>query len=122
MLRALSRDANKMAMTNWNNAYDKMLQTNAQNFGQQQQNYTNTNDFQQQQIQNYGDIANRGLSATGTNQGLQQGYNNAINQNLLGIGQSQAQGNIAKGNLFNSVASGLGQNLAGGITSIWGAK
>jgi len=119
-LKALSNNANKMAMTNWNDAYQQMLNTNAQNFGQQQQNYQNTTDYQQQQIGNFGNIANRGLSAVGTNQGLQAGYNQGINQNFNAIAGNEMAGWGQKGGIFDKAAGGLGDNLAGAITSIWG--
>ena len=119
MLRALSNNANKMAMTNYNNAYNQMLQSNQQNFGQQQQNYTNLNDYQQQQIANYGNLANLGLSANTANQGLQQGYNTGINANYGAIGASQASGNAAKGGLWNNLANTAADTISQAIPSMW---
>lgn len=122
MLRALSNNANKMAQTNWNNAATQQLAANNQNFGQQQQLYDNTNNYQQQQIDNYGNVANRGVGAASTQEGLLQGYNNTINSNLLGIGESQAGAQMAKGNLWGKLVDTTGKNLSTGITSIWGNK
>jgi hypothetical protein len=119
-LKALSADASKRAQTSWNDQYQNLLNTNAQNFGQQQQNYQNTNDYQQQQIGNFGNIANRGLSAVGANQGLQAGYNQGINQNFNAIAGNEMAGWGTKGGIFDKAAGGFGDNLAGAITSIWG--
>lgn len=96
--KALSNNANKMAMTNYNEAYQKMLDTNAQKFNQGQQLYTNATDYQQQQI------ANKGNAATLALQGLSAGSQVA----------SGYRGNIS--NLYGNMAAtalDIGQNKAG---------
>lgn len=120
MLKALSNNANSMAMTNYNNAYQQMLGTNQQNFGQQQQQYQNNTDFQQQQIGNYAGLAGQGLQATGANQQLQAGYNQGINQNYNNMASNAMQGWAKKGDIFNGTATSLGNNVGGAISSIFG--
>lgn len=120
MLKALSNNANKMAMTNYNNAYNQMLQSNQQNFGQQQQNYQNLNDYQQQQIQNYGNLAQLGLTANTANQQLQQGYNKDINSNYGDIAANQQSGYNAKAGIWGNMMQGLGDGLGASISNIWG--
>lgn len=119
MMKALSNNANKMAMTNYNNAYNQMLQSNKQNFDQQQQQYANTTDYDQSQITNYGNMANMGLTANTANQGLQQQYNSGINTNYGAIGASQASGNAAKGGMWNNFANSAGDTISQAIPSMW---
>lgn len=100
--KALSANTANLAMTNYNNAYNQMLQSNNQTFNQQQQNYTNNNDYQQQQIQNYGTLANTGLSANNSNQQLQSGYNSGINSDYQGQAEAAWNTNASKAKNFNS--------------------
>lgn len=113
MQKAIADNAAKMGLTAWNNAAAQNLAANQANFGQQQQNYQNTTDYQQQQIGNYGNIANRGLQSQNALQGLLGNYNTGINQNYLNMGQAalgtaQSQGNIFS-NMFRDVGTGLSQ-------------
>ena len=121
-LKALSNNANKMAMTNYNDAYNQMINTNAQNFGQGQQLYQNNTDYQQQQIGNLGNIANRGLQANTANQGIQQGYNNKIAGQYNDLGSGLANLANQKGAIENSMWSGAGNTAGGMASSIWGKK
>lgn len=122
MLKALAQNAGKQAAGSWNDAYNQMLQANNQNFGQQQQQYQNTNEFQQQQIGNFGDVANRGLSAVGQNQNLAGQYNAGINQNYNNIAANEMSGWGKKGQIFNDTATALGNNIGGGISSSFGGQ
>lgn len=108
MMKALSNNANKFAQTNWNNAFSQMQDAANTNFGQQQQQYQNTTDFDQSQIQNKMGLSGTGLTATSTNQGNQLGYNTGINDNYNAIANARMAGNAAKGSLFNSAISGKG--------------
>lgn len=118
MQRAISADANQRAQTGWNDAYNQMLQANNQNFQQGQTQYQNQTDFDQSQINNLGGIADRGLSAVGTNQGLQQGYNFGVNQNFGNMANTAMGVNAVKGQLWNDTATGVG-NSAGNMFSSW---
>lgn len=118
MQRAISADANTRAQGSWNDAYNQMLQANNQNFGQQQQQYQNQTGYDQSQIENLGDIASRGLSAVGANQGLQQGYAQGINQNFGNMANTAMGVNAVKGQLWNDTATGVG-NSAGNMFSSW---
>lgn len=118
MLKALQANSQKLAQGGWNDAYNQMLQANAQNFGQQQQNYANTTDFQQQQIGNLGNLANRGLSAVGQNQSQNLAYNQGINANYGDIANAAYSTGANKANIFGQTASGLGnigKNFLGGL-------
>lgn len=120
LAKALSNNANKMAMTNYNNAYQQMLDTGNQNFGQQNTIYGNKTAYDQSQIGNYGNLANIGLQATGTNQGLQYQYNNGINQNYGDIAASQQSGYNQKGKTSGDMWNNIGSSLSSGITSLFG--
>jgi hypothetical protein len=131
MLRALSNNAVNQASTNWNNAYQQMLDAKKTNFSQQQQQYTNNNDFQQQQIANNAGLMNTGLSAVGKNADLASLYNGRINDNLIGLGTTQANAWGKKGQIFSDAAGGIIDNAGnlvgaiagsdGGISGIGGA-
>ena len=118
MQRAISADAVNRANTNWNDAYNQMLQANAQNFGQQQQQYQNQTAYDQSQIENLGALANRGLLAVGGNQGINQGYIQGINQNYGNLANAALGVKSAQGQLFNNTATNFGNNLGGLFSQI----
>lgn len=117
LAKALAANTANLAMTNYNNAYNQMLQGNNQTFNQEQQNYQNNNDYQQQQIQNYGNLANLGLSANTANQQLQHGYNTGINADYQGQAETAWNTNAAKAKNFNSGINNMFGNLANGQSS-----
>lgn len=117
LAKALAANTANLAMTNYNNAYNQMLQGNNQTFNQQQQNYQNNNDYQQQQIQNYGNLANMGLSANNANQQLQQGYNTGINTDYQGQAETAWNTNAAKAKNFNSGINNTFGNIANSQSS-----
>lgn len=121
LAKALSNNANKMAMTNWNNAYQQQLAANNQNFNQANTNWQNNATVQQNNVSNWQNLANMGLSATQGNQANQLAYNQNLNQNRMGLGDNQMSGWNAKGKVFNDTSTGFGNNLGGGITSVAGA-
>ena len=105
LLKAISNNANQMAQTNWNNAAGQQLAANNQNFGQGQQQYENNTNYQQQQIGNYGGIANRGLQSQSALQGQLGQYNTGINQNYNNMAD-QAMGVAGqRANIFNNTAN-----------------
>jgi hypothetical protein len=116
MEKALSNNANQMAQTNYNNAYSQMLSGNNLTNTQQNTNAQNTNNFTQQQVGNFGQLAGLGLNATSSNQGLQAGYNSGINSNFGDIAVDQQSGYNALGKNANNTATNAG-NSAGGILS-----
>lgn len=111
MQKAIADNAAKMGLTAWNSAAGNALAANQANFGQQQQNYQNLTDYQQQQIGNYGNIANRGLQSQNALQGLLGQYNTGINQNYTGIADAALGVNAAKGNIWYNTMRDLGTGL-----------
>jgi len=111
MQKAIADNAAKMGLTAWNNAAAQNLAANQANFGQQQQNYANTTDYQQQQIGNYGNIANRGLQSQNALQGLLGNYNTGINQNYLNMGQAALGTAQNQGDIWRNTAGNLGKQL-----------
>lgn len=107
LAKALSNNASKLAMTNYNNAYQQMLDTNNQNFVQQQQLFNNN----QQNISNYQNLANTGLTATNANQQLQQQYNSGINQDYENMGTTGYNTNASKALNYNSGVNNMFGNL-----------
>ena len=110
MLKALSDNSNKMAMVNYNNAYEQMLKTGDQNFTQGQQIYKNNTDFDQSQIGNYLDIGKVGEAAAANLGTTNLGYDTDINSSYKDIGNSNAGGDYLKG-LSNSAATQQTGNL-----------
>lgn len=111
LARALSNNAQKYAQTYWTQAQQNQLAAKNQNFNQQDINYQRNNQYQQDQINNYGNIATRGLTATGANQNLQSIYNQGINNNLLDMGNAGSTAQYNKGKVFQDTANTVGNNL-----------
>jgi hypothetical protein len=114
MMKALSDNANKMAMTNYNNAYQQMLDTGTQKFGQEQQQYTNKTGYDQSQINNYQNLMNAGETAAANTGTTNLQYNNNLNQAYENLGQSNAGAEITKGNIGATSSQNSG-NLIGGM-------
>lgn len=121
LAKALGNQAQDYAMKNYNNAYQQMLDTGNQSFGQQQQIYGNKTAFDQAQIGNYGNLAQLGLGATGTSQGLMNDYNKGINQNYNDIANAMMSSEVSKGKNSSNLFGGIGNALGSGITSLFGA-
>lgn len=122
LAKALGNQAQDYAMKNYNNAYQQMLDTGNQAFGQENTIYGNKTAYDQSQIGNYGNLAQMGLGATGTSQGLLGNYNNQINQNYGDIANAMMSGSVQKGRNTGNMFTGMGSDLASGITSIFGGK
>ena len=112
MLKALSDNANKMAMTNYNNAYQQMLDTGTQNFNQGQQVYSNKTNYDQSQIGNYQNLMNAGESAAANTGNTNLQYSNNLNQAYENLGQSNAGAEVGKGNIAATSSQNTG-NLIG---------
>jgi len=121
LAKALSNNANKMAMTNYNNAYQQMLGTNQQNYGLANQSFQNLFNTQNQNMANYGNLANMGLQATNANQNLLGQYNTGIG-NIYGNWGTNIQSNANnKAGVGNAQATGMGNSFLSGISSMYGA-
>lgn len=120
LARALSNNASQMAITNWNNAAAQQQGANAQNFGQASSEWSNNKAAQDANLGHWSNLANMGLQATGANQNLQGQYNTGINENWLKQADATQGAWNSKGKIFNDTATGFGNNIGGGITSIWG--
>lgn len=112
MMRALSENANKLAMTNYNNAYDQMLKTGDQTFNQGQQQYTNKTAYDQSQIDNLQRLASMGVGAASNMGSINQNYDNNLDQSYKDWGTSNAGGTMARGNIQATAAQNSG-NIAG---------
>lgn len=119
MLKALQTNANKLAQGSWNDAYSNMLNTANLNFGQQQQQYQNKTGFDQSQIENWGNLANRGLQAVGQNQANQLAYNQGINANYGDLANAANAAAVGQGNIWNNTANSLG-NLGANAFNFFG--
>ena len=122
LARALSNNANKMAMTNYNNAFQQQMGANQQNFGLANQQFQNNFNAQNQNMQNYQNLANMGMQATQGNQANQLAYNQGISNNYINQAAAQQSGWNAKGQIFNNTANATANNVTGGIGSIFGGK
>lgn len=113
LAKALANNAQKMAMTNWNNAAQQQFQANNQNFAQNKS-------AQDANVANWSGLAQQGLQATGQNQQLQGQYNSGINQNFMNQGDAMQSGWNAKGKIFNDTSKDLGDTVSGGIMKVFG--
>lgn len=120
MMRALSENANKLAMTNYNNAFDQMMKVGDQRFSQGQQIYANKTGYDQSQIDNQQRLANMGATAAANagQQSLQ--YDNNIDQSYKDWGASDAGGAVLRGNIAatgnqntGNIAGQMAQNIVG---------
>lgn len=112
MLKALSDNANKMAMTNYNTAYQQALDTGTQNFNQGQQIYSNKTAYDQSQIGNYQNLMNTGENAASNLGTTNLGYDNSLNQSFQALGNSNAGGDYLKGQSNAATAQQTG-NIVG---------
>lgn len=132
LAKALSTDASNRAMTNYNTAYQQMLDTGNQAFNQENQNYLNNEQFKNTQTQNYADLAKLGSSnlanysqgAAGYNNGINAGYENmATTAGNIGSAQaknSNAMWNGVGGALTGALGTAAGlSNLFSGTGSLW---
>lgn len=121
LARALSNNANKMAMTNWNNAFQQQLGTNQQNYNQAANQWSQSKSAQDSNVANYAGLTNTGLQATSGNQANQLAYNQGINQNYVNQADAMQSGWNAKGQIFNNTANAFGKGLSGLVGGIFGS-
>lgn len=121
LAKALSNNANQMAMTNYNNAYNQMLNTNQQNYGLANQSWQNNFNAQNQNVANYSNLTNLGLNATNSNQNLLGQYNSGINQDYMTWGNTLQNNANNKAGVGGAQATSMGNGIGSGIASIYGA-
>lgn len=122
LAKALSNNASKMAMTNWNNAYQQQLNANAQNFGQANQNFQNQKSVLDSNVANYQGLTNTGLQATSGNQTNQLAYNKDINENYLkNAANAQEVWNTKAGIFDKGINRTIGSAIPG-LSSIFGGN
>lgn len=109
LAKALSANASNLAMTNYNNAYNQMLQGNNQTFNQQQTNYTNDTNYQNQIYKDTSGLATQGLDANNTSGQINNAYGNSILGGYEGIGNAYNNMYTGIGNSQNSAWNAAGQ-------------
>ena len=108
LAKALAANSQNMASQEYQNAYNRYLAQNQQDFGQQQQIYNNQTQNYQTQLAGYGNLMNTGLQATQGTTSAAQGYGSAINQNY---------GNAA--NLAYNSGADRASAIGGGMKSLF---
>jgi len=121
MLKALSDNANKMAMTNYNEAFNQMLGAGKLNFDQGQQIYTNKTVYDQSQIDNNQRLMNTGVTANTSLGNISQAYDKDINTAYTDLGNSMAGGDYLKGRSANAATQQSGNLLAKGSQDLIGS-
>ena len=121
MLKALSDNANKMAMTNYNEAFIQALNAGKLNFDQDQQIYTNKTNFDQSQIDNNQRLLASGLAANTSLGNISQAYDKDINTAYTDLGNSMAGGDYLKGRSANAATQQSGNLLAKGSQDLIGS-
>lgn len=122
LAKALSNNASKMAMTNWNTAYNQQLQANQQNFGQANQNFQNQKSVLDANVANYQGLANTGLQATQGNQANQLAYNQDINENYIDNAKNAQETWNTKAGIFDKGVNRTVSAAMPGIASIFGGR
>lgn len=122
LAKALSNNASKMAMTNWNNAYNQQLGANQQNFAQANQNFQNQKGVLDTNVANYQGLTNTGLQATSGNQSNQLAYNQGINQNYMDNAKNAQETWNTKAGIFDKGVNRTVSSAMPGIASIFGGK
>ena len=117
LAKSLAANSQNMASEEYANTYDRYLKQNQQDFGQQQQLFTNDQNQWQQQLAGWQNLANMGLDATGTTGNIGLGYTNAYNTNL----NNQAQlGYQSATDRAAAIGGGL-KSAFSGLSSLYGA-
>lgn len=120
LAKALSNNASKMAMTNWNTAYNQQLNANNQNFNQGQQLWQNNKSVQDSNIANLQGLTNVGLQGTQANQGNQLAYNQSINSNYIDNAKNAQEAWNTKAGIFDKGVNRTVSAAIPGISAIFG--
>lgn len=116
LAKALASNSQNMASEEYSNAYNRYLQQNQQDFGQQQQLWNNANQNWQTQLGGYQSLMGQGLNATSTTGSLANNYANAYNNNLMNQASFNYNGLAERG-----AALGGGLNaFTSGVSSLLG--
>lgn len=113
--RALNANSQNMAQKAYQNAFDRYLAQNQQDFGQGQQIFQNQTGNYQTQLGGYQNLMGTGLQAAGTTGGISAGIGSGVNQNYMQQGQTAAE--MAR-QRADAIAGGI-SGATSGISSLF---
>lgn len=113
--KALTNNAQSMAQKAYQNAFDRYLKQNEQDFGQQQQIYQNQTGNYLTQLGGYQNLMGQGLNAAGTTGGLSSSFGSGVNQNYLAQAANAMQNARDRADAFSGGLSGA----VSGISSLF---
>lgn len=118
--KALQANSANLAQTAYSNAYNRYLQQNSQDFGQQQQLYNNQTDNWKTQMSGWGNLANMGQSAVNSTTQAGLGYNNSVNGAYQNWGNQYLDMASAKAGNMRDTSSGVSAGLGSAAKNVWG--
>lgn len=113
--RAIAGNTQNLAQKAYQNAFDRYLKQNEQDFGQGQQIFQNQTGNYQTQLGGYSNLMGTGLEAAGTTGGISANLGSGVNQNFMQQGQTAAE--IAR-QRADAMAGGI-SGFSSGISSLF---
>lgn len=115
LARAIAGNTQSLSQKAYQNAFDRYLKQNEQDFGQGQQLFQNQSQNYQTQLGGYNNLMGSGLQAAGTTGGISANLGAGVNQNYLQQGQTAAE--MAR-QRADALAGGL-SGFTSGISSLF---
>ncbi len=111
MGKALQANAANLAGQQYQNAFQRYLAQNQQDFGQQQQQFANQTDNWKTRLGGYGNLAQAGQQAAGTSGQLGLGYGQGVMSGYQNWGNQIKDNYQQRGAVTGVVNKGAGQDL-----------
>lgn len=115
LARAIAGNTQSLAQKAYQNAFDRYLKQNEQDFGQGQQIFQNQTGNYQTQLGGYQNLMGTGLQAAGTTGGISANLGAGVNQNLMQQAQTAAEASRQRA---DALAGGL-SGFTSGISSLF---
>jgi len=111
MGKALQANAANLAGQQYQNAFQRYLAQNQQDFGQQQQQFANQTDNWKTRLGGYGNLAQAGQQAAGTSGQLGLGYGHGVMIGYQNWGNQMLQNAGDRAGVMGKTISGAGKDL-----------
>ena len=117
--KALQANAANLAGQQYQNAFQRYLSQNQQDFGQQQQQFQNAQDTWKTRLGGYQGMAQQGQQAAGTTGQLGLGYGQGVNSGYQNWGNQLLGNYTQRAGVMGGTIKGAGQDL-GNMVNIFG--
>lgn len=115
LARAITGNTQSLAQKAYQNAFDRYIKQNEQDFGQGQQLYQNQTQNYLTQLGGYQNLMGQGLNAAGTTGGLSSSFGSGVNQNYMNMAANTMQNARDRADAFSGGLSGA----VSGISSLF---